>query len=63
MAQIRCRRPDGRLYILEEREMQQANPSLQLPLQEALIQALKYLRALLSSKDLAHWLSLCQKFT
>jgi len=44
-----------------ERELQWAHPSLQSPLLEALIQALKYLRALLSSMDSAHWLSLCQK--
>ena len=43
--------------------MQWANPSLQFLLQEALTQALKYLKVLLSSKDPAHWLSLCQKLT
>ncbi len=37
------------------------NPSLQFSLPEALTQALEYLRALLSFKDSAHWLSLCHK--
>ena len=41
--------------------MQWSNPSMQFPLPEALTQALKYLRALLFSKDSAHWLSLCRK--
>ena len=62
-SQIGCRGPDGRLYILEERELQWANPSLQSPPPEALTQALKFLWVLLPSKDPAHWLSLCQKLT
>jgi len=36
-----------------------ANPSLHFPIQEELTLALKYLRALLSSMDSAHCLSLC----
>ncbi len=43
--------------------MQWANPSLKFPLLEALTQALKYLRVLLSSIDTAHWLSLCKMLT
>ena len=57
----RTRRPP--LFPIREREIQWANPSLQFPLPEALTHALKYLRAPLSSKDPAHWLSLCQKLT
>jgi hypothetical protein len=48
---------------MEERELQWTNPSLQFPFPEALAQALKYLRALLSSTDYAHLMSLCQKLT
>jgi len=62
-SRILRRGPDGRPYFLEERQLQWANPSMQFPLPEALTQALKYLRVLLSSKDPAHWLSLCQKLT
>ena len=53
-SQILCRGPDGRLYFLEERELQWVNPSMLLLLQEALTGALTYLGMLLSSKDLAH---------
>ena len=60
-AQMLCRGPDGRLYFLEKRELQWANHFLQVPLPKALTQALKYLIVLLSSKDPACWLSLCQK--
>jgi hypothetical protein len=63
LTEILCRSPDGHPCFLEERELQWANPSQQFFLPEALAQALKYLRVLLSSTDPAHSLSLCQKLT
>jgi len=36
-------------------------PSMRFPISETLTHAIKYLRALLSSTDSSHWLSLCQK--
>jgi hypothetical protein len=62
-SRILCRGPDGGQYFLDERELQWVNPSQQLPLPEALTQALKYLKVLLSSTDPAYRLSLCQKLT
>jgi hypothetical protein len=46
---------------MEGRELQSGNPSMKFPLQGVLTRALDYLRVLLSSKDPAHRLSLCQK--
>ena len=60
-AQILCRGPDGHPYVIEERELQWANPSLQFPIPEVLTQALKYLRVVIFSRDSANWLSLCQQ--
>jgi hypothetical protein len=51
-----------RVYFMEERELQWANPSIKFPLPEVLTRALAYLfRILFSSKDPTHWLSLCRK--
>jgi hypothetical protein len=48
---------------MEERKLRWANPSIKFPLPEALTRALDYLKALLSSKNPTHWLSLCHKLT
>jgi len=62
-SQVICRGRDGRPYFMEERELQWANPTVKFLLPEALTRALDYFRILLSSKDHAYWLSLCQKLT
>jgi len=46
---------DDRPYFLDEREIKWANPTMRLPLPQALTHALHYLRVLLSSKDAASW--------
>ena len=56
-AQILGRDPHGRPYFLDERELQWANPTLRFPLTQKLAQALKFLRALLSSTGWEDWRS------
>ena len=53
-AQILGRGPDGRLYFLDDRELQRANPAMRTTFPQPLLAALAYLRALLSSTDPAH---------
>ena len=54
-AQILGRGPNGRPYFLDDREIQWANPTIRTPLPQPLLEALTYLRALLSSADPEHW--------
>ena len=46
--------PHCRLYFLDERELQWANPTMVFPFPQALTHVLKYLRAMFSSTDEAH---------
>jgi hypothetical protein len=54
-AQILGRGRDGRPYFLDDRELQWTNPTLCTPPSKFLLTALTDVRALLASKNPAHW--------
>jgi len=53
----------GRPYFLEDRELIWANPFARLSLPQNLVHTLKYLRATLASKSIAHWPIVTSKVT
>ena len=61
--QILGRGPDGWHYFFGNKELQWANPTIEMPLPHPLTKALTYLRALMFSTDHGQWAKLKLKIT